>query len=156
MSPLEEIRKLIILDPRGWKCAYDGADRLTDLTYNGLLVRVSYRWYHGDSDRTIAIYPGGQKLGWLDTIRFDRLVKLLTSTTVRSFALEVAAKMVADRDAEVQRELEALDSVLNPDLMAEFAVLEAADSERKRAVKEAPIATGFLTGVKRKLVDKHG
>lgn len=148
MNPLDEIEKLITLDPGGWKADYGYYGRLTRLAHGDVIAVVDYAYPSSQRGfRTIRVYPGGYSLGWWETRRFDKLIRKLTATTAQAVARKVAECLISDRNSEVEKAMRDLDD----DLAAQFVALEEADKKEREKFKDAPVASGFFKGAIKQL-----
>lgn len=154
MDPLEEIRKLIILDPLGWKLTYNVEHYLTRMEHNNVIVNINRKYTFSGEINYIALYPGDIRLGWWQRIRFWRLVKLLNASWIRSAAKEIAERVIKEREEDIRKELKELDDIISPDLTAEFARLEEADKLERKKMAASPVTNGFFKGAFKRLGSK--
>lgn len=149
MDPLDEISKLCVLDPGGWRCEYGYHSRLASLSYaNKIVIKIDYLYpYSQSGSRNITIFPGGFTLGWWGRRRFDKLVQQLAGRVAQGAAHEVAQRLVQARSDELERAMRELDE----GLASQFAALEEADRKERDKLAESPVANGFFKGAMRQL-----
>lgn len=148
MDPLDEIERLIILDPNGWRVEYGGNHRIERLIYDRITVVTSYFYQSLQSGaRTIVVRPGCYELGWWGRRRFDKLCKMLTANIVKDTSRKVAERLIKDRNSEVENAMRELDD----DLAAQFVALEEADKKERAKLKDAPVVNGFFKGAIKQL-----
>jgi hypothetical protein len=155
MDPIEEIRKLIILDPKGWKMSYDNQGRLTHATHGDVSIAVGYRFNgYGSEIKIVRIFPGAYDLGWWQRRRLLKLIPLFSAVTARSISAKIAERVLKEREAEISKELKDLDDMLSPNLVAEFAKLEADARREQTKATESPVTHGFFKGAFKRLGGK--